>query len=157
MVSKRPLTLAGLSMPIGTERVIIIKQEDGPARQRFTLAHEIAHLFLDEGAKQEVWRRTPTGAGQAANDKFESYCDRLAARILMPRAWLARDLKDKSLYAVSPPTVSGQIQGLSTASMHPYSRVAGQRISRGRVAQGDGPERNTLSASQMAGSGPRVE
>ena len=95
-VSKRPLNVAGLSMPMGTERVIIIKQEDGPARQRFTLAHEIAHLFLDEDAKQEVWRRTPTGAGQAANDKFESYCDRLAARILMPRAWLVRDLKDKS-------------------------------------------------------------
>ena len=95
-VVKRPLSVSGLSMPIGTERAILIKEGEGAERQRFTLAHEIAHLFLDEDATRQVWLRTPRGANEQAHHAIESFCDDLAGRILMPRSWLSKDLKGKS-------------------------------------------------------------
>ncbi len=95
-VAKRPLSVAGLSMPIGTGRAILVNDSDTPVRQRFTLAHEIAHLFLDEETTREVWLRTPRGQNHQAHRTLETFCDDLASRILMPRAWLERDLKGKS-------------------------------------------------------------
>ena len=95
-VAKRPLSVAGLSVPIGLQRLILIKKGDAPVRQRFTLAHEIAHLFLDHETTKQVWLRTPVGEGKKAHDALESFCDDLAARILMPRSWLSQELKGKS-------------------------------------------------------------
>jgi hypothetical protein len=48
-------------------------EDEGQPRQRFTLAHEYAHLILDQLG------RTP------ASKTLEQLCDRLAAAILMPR------------------------------------------------------------------------
>ena len=95
-VAKSPLSVAGLSMPIGSERVILIKDDDAPTRQRFTLAHEVAHSFLEEATKAEVWRRTPVDAGQSAVDALETFCDQLASRILMPKSRVSKDFKGES-------------------------------------------------------------
>ena len=95
-VVKRPLSVLGLSMPIGSQRAILIKEGEVAERQRFTLAHEIAHLFLNEETTRQVWLRTPRGANAQAHRTLESFCDNLAARILMPKSWLYEDLKDKS-------------------------------------------------------------
>lgn len=95
-VAKRPLSVAGLSMPISPQRAILINEEDTPVRQRFTLAHEVAHLFLDADTTRQVWLRSPNGTNERVHDTLESFCNDLAARILMPRPWLSRDLTDKS-------------------------------------------------------------
>ncbi len=91
-VVKRPLSLSGLSVPVGSQWAIIVRKGEPPERQRFTLAHEIAHLFVNEEVKEQVWQKTPIGAIDAARQVFEKFCDDLASRILMPRSMLAKDL-----------------------------------------------------------------
>lgn len=54
---------------------IKIRAEDqGPQRQRFTLAHEYAHIIIDSLGR----RRVPTSPA------LEQLCDKIAAAILMP-------------------------------------------------------------------------
>lgn len=54
-----------------------------PVRQRFTLAHEIAHFVLHRDCKQEF--RDQTFARRAGTrDSMESEADKFAARLLMP-------------------------------------------------------------------------
>jgi Zn-dependent peptidase ImmA (M78 family) len=96
-VVKRPLTLSGLSVPIDSRWAIIVNKGQKPERQRFTLAHEIAHLFVTDEIKQEVWQKTPFGAIEAAKRVFERFCDDLASRILMPKFLLSKDLNGKPL------------------------------------------------------------
>ena len=95
-VAKTALSVDGLTMPVGSEKTILIKDGVSAVRQRFTLAHEIGHLFLDDKTTRRIWLRTPLGQGEKAHDALESFCDNVAARILMPKPWLIRDLKDKS-------------------------------------------------------------
>ena len=95
-VVKRPLSQAGISIPIESETVILIKDKDVPVRQRFTLAHEIGHLFLDDVTIKQVWAHAPVGSGEQVHDALETFCNDLASRILMPKAWITADLKDKS-------------------------------------------------------------
>ena len=95
-VVQKPLSVAGISMPIDLGKVILINEGDAPARQRFTLAHEVAHLFLDPETTRQVWLRAPDRANDRVHDALESFCDDLAARMLMPRTWVLADLKDQS-------------------------------------------------------------
>ncbi len=96
-VVKKPLSLSGLSMPIGDTWAIIINEGEPPERQRFTLAHEIAHLFMTKEMQRQVWQATPSGPGDTARKTIEGFCDNLAARILMPKPLLSTDLEGKSL------------------------------------------------------------
>lgn len=58
---------------------------DRPAtRTRFTLAHEIGHILLDQD--ETVAHRTHG----LAHDDVETLCDWIAASILMPRDWVRR-------------------------------------------------------------------
>ena len=96
-VVKKPLSLSGLSMPIGDQWAILIQEGEPPERQRFNLAHEIAHRFMTEDMERQVWQATPPGAGDSARKVIEGFCDDLAARILMPKPLLSNDLEGKDL------------------------------------------------------------
>ena len=96
-VAKKPLSVSGLSMSLGTERAILIKEDESPVRQRFTFAHEIAHTLLDRETEHQVWLRTPLGHFEKAKDAIESFCDTLAGRILMPKSLLSAELNGKAL------------------------------------------------------------
>lgn len=50
-------------------------------QQRFSVAHELGHLLLATNAKVSFQR-------QAADLRFESYCNRYASHLLVPRPWL---------------------------------------------------------------------
>jgi len=70
-----------LSWVDGLPRIDI--NSDRPAtRQRFTLAHEIAHLVLESSSYESVYR------SHAQHDKTERMCDSIAAALLMPREWV---------------------------------------------------------------------
>ena len=56
--------------------------EDRPVvRQRFTLAHELAHVFLGSGSTKAAFR---TAMNTRSQDD-ERLCDAVAAAILVPR------------------------------------------------------------------------
>lgn len=64
---------------------IILRSDNSRARRRFTLVHELGHWLLGpEGAVVERSHR---------DSQMERWCDRLAAEVLMPSAWISRDLK----------------------------------------------------------------
>lgn len=70
--------------------VMDLNADDGPARQRFTCAHELMHLAFP-GFKQTARYRLDTDApGAHASNREEEYlCDLGAASLLMPRLLLA--------------------------------------------------------------------
>jgi IrrE N-terminal-like domain len=70
-----------LTGPGGT--VVEVSSLQAPARKRFTIAHELGHLWL---------ARHYTTSGLTALDwrAEERFCNEFAAALLMPRAWLVR-------------------------------------------------------------------
>lgn len=55
---------------------------DGRAAQMFTLAHELAHVFLGSSAAFDLRQLQP------ATDATEQACNRIAAEFLVPEQWL---------------------------------------------------------------------
>lgn len=79
--------LSGMLQRQGGKPVIGVNSFHGSARQRFTLAHECAHLvlhtkkdlFIDMGVRRR------DGASSLGTDKEEIEANRFAAGLLMPR------------------------------------------------------------------------
>lgn len=77
-------------------RVIVVNQRHSPVRQRFTIAHEIAHLVLHKGESVHVDQaflvnlRDPRSA--TAENVEEIEANAFAANLLMPAAWLRTEL-----------------------------------------------------------------
>jgi Zn-dependent peptidase ImmA (M78 family) len=72
--------------------VISINRHDSPRRQRFTVAHELAHYLLHRdqigsGIKDDVLYRS------GLSDSREAEANRLAAQILMPIVQVGEKLK----------------------------------------------------------------
>ena len=61
---------------------IDLRADRPETRRRFTLAHEIAHVLIEQD--QTVVRRTHA----LDHDDVETLCDWIAASILMPRSWM---------------------------------------------------------------------
>lgn len=59
------------------EPTIVIRSDTGLPRQRFTIAHEIAHIAVDRGLVPQ-----PSASG------LEAWCNRFAAEVLAPRRWV---------------------------------------------------------------------
>lgn len=58
--------------------LIFINNSDGKAAQMFTMAHELAHIFLGKSAAFDLREMQP------ADDPIEKACDRAAAEFLIP-------------------------------------------------------------------------
>lgn len=67
------------------QTVVITIRSDAPhQRQRFTLAHELAHVILDSGEVDSF-------SARRSKEQFsveETLCDALAGGLLMPREWV---------------------------------------------------------------------
>lgn len=61
------------------QAVIVVNENHHPRRQRFSIAHELGHLFLHEGA--EIFHRHEF---HRPNDSHEVQANYFAAEILMP-------------------------------------------------------------------------
>ncbi len=86
-ISTRPLVEDGRVVWDAGGPSIELRPDRPVSRQRFTLAHEIAHVVLagKSGAGQ-VARRTVTSDPNGE----EELCDAVAAALLMPRDWMER-------------------------------------------------------------------
>jgi hypothetical protein len=81
--------------------IIYINAKDNPRRQRFTLAHEIAHYILHrdmigDGITDDAMYRSALG------DVYERQANRMAADILMP----AQLVKNYYRFSAVPPPIS---------------------------------------------------
>jgi len=67
------------------KHIITVNSTESPARQRFTICHEVAHLALELGSSHE---EVPSWSF-AKRDASEIACDTFAAELLMPyQKWL---------------------------------------------------------------------
>jgi Zn-dependent peptidase ImmA (M78 family) len=89
IASTLPVGISGEIRPAAEGYVVSVNRHDSSRRQRFTVAHEIAHFLL---------HRDQIGAGisddalyrSSLSDRREAEANRLAADILIPRAQLDR-------------------------------------------------------------------
>lgn len=98
-LSSLPMNCSGLIHKVGNEYEIKVNRHETRERQRFTLAHELAHFLLhrhivdskDEGIKDDVLYRS----GEAKQIEYEA--NRLAADLIMPKNEIRKRLSRKGL------------------------------------------------------------
>lgn len=89
-IRKAPLPMRGRCLMEGAGVAIELSEELEAFEERFTLAHELAHLIVEEGRVAEcaaVGSRLKV-AQAAAHQEVEETCDRCAEEILLPAEWL---------------------------------------------------------------------
>lgn len=102
-----PDEFRGLAMADGLAPLVFINGADTKAAQMFTLAHELAHIWLGESALSDVEAFVTPGP------EVERWCNRVAAELLVPAAELRR------IHDPSAP-LAGESQRLSR-----YFKVSG--------------------------------
>jgi Zn-dependent peptidase ImmA (M78 family) len=68
-----------------------INNEESLVRQRFTIAHELGHFFLHEDKNTFIEFRNREG--NIIKNRKEREANQFAASLLMPRAFLEKDIK----------------------------------------------------------------
>jgi Zn-dependent peptidase ImmA (M78 family) len=68
---------------------MLLRRLDPPERRRYTCAHELGHWLLATGSELASQRRP--------HASIERWCDRFAAALLMPAAWVVDELVQASL------------------------------------------------------------
>ena len=74
-------------VPAGGTYTIILNEKSTPARRRYSMAHELAHLVTERHSGESP-RQNSTRFRQQSNEhsdrEVERFCDQIAAEILMP-------------------------------------------------------------------------
>jgi Zn-dependent peptidase ImmA (M78 family) len=97
------------------KKTIFLNVHDSAARQNFTLAHELAHYFLDHKPDEYgVYRRDSLYA--ESKPEKEQEADYFAAELLMPQELIERA---KAQYGLSDndPQALARLFGVSTSAM----------------------------------------
>jgi len=85
-ILRRDIDSDAIFVPSPDTPAILLNSSHNETRQRYSCAHEIAHLLLD---RNEFAFR---GMEEASDRKVEEFCDEFAASLLMPRYLLSKYL-----------------------------------------------------------------
>ena len=94
--TKRPLDpeeFRGFSIADPLAPVIFINNADSKAAQAFTLAHELAHIWIGEGGISDA---DPTIPGEAS-ENIEAFCNEVAGELLLPWHRIADRWKNRTV------------------------------------------------------------
>ena len=89
-VQRANISVAGMLLPTEDSFRILVNKNEHWVRQRFSGAHEIAHLLLDPKHAPSMRKEVPK-----APTTLEKHCDKLAAQILMPDPTFSRYAKSE--------------------------------------------------------------
>lgn len=104
------------------KKIVYLNADDSSARQNFTLAHELAHYFLDHNPDEYgVYKRNSLYSEKKPEKEQEA--DLFAAELLMPKSMIVRAQKDyglsdndstalSTLFGVSPPAMKYRLRSL---------------------------------------------
>ena len=84
-VQKADISVAGMLLPTEDSFRILVNRNEHWMRQRFSCAHEIAHVILDPKLTPSLRQELPEGP-----TALERHCDKLAAQLLMPDPTFSR-------------------------------------------------------------------
>jgi hypothetical protein len=76
----------------GSSTIVVLRRDRSRQRQRFTLAHELAHLVLARDGDVEMAFRISAPRSTAV----EQLCDNIAAALLMPASWVRAVMAKRS-------------------------------------------------------------
>lgn len=121
-----PMRSSGATQWIKPRWIVLLNGAESPARQRFSLAHELKHVLDHPRIKAFGGPKTPT-----ERRRTEQLCDYFAACLLMPRAWVksafysgVQDVVELAdLFQVSPPAM--QVRLTQLGILDPYARCSG--------------------------------
>lgn len=77
---------------------IFINGKDYPNSQLFTLIHELAHLWIGESGVSDINLYEQSGISQDSYVNTETFCNRVAANVLMPEDKLLAKLSDFEVF-----------------------------------------------------------
>jgi Zn-dependent peptidase ImmA (M78 family) len=90
--------LSGFAFQKDGERIIGVNASENPLRQRFTIAHELGHLYLDPRDDLNVDKnfamKYRNGVSSEGTDLKEMEANYFAAELLMPEKFLRQDIDD---------------------------------------------------------------
>lgn len=88
-----PQEFRGFALSDPISPLVFINATDAKAAQMFTLAHELAHLWLGETALSDA---NIASFGDVSEHKVELWCNAVAAEFLVPSAYLAEQCKSQA-------------------------------------------------------------
>lgn len=141
-----PEEFRGFAIADDLAPLIFINGADTKAAQMFTMAHELAHIWLGESALSD------SSAAHVAEHDVERWCDRIAAELLVPLAALKAEYRESAdldaevkrlarCYKVSTLVILRRIHdagGLTREQFwHEYRKELGRLMSVPRGSGGD--------------------
>ncbi|GEM_PF-6404202 len=116
--------VAGITIPLFDSYLVKVNAKHQPVRQNFTLAHELAHILIQEGSGVSRIGVTTRGPTKPTGRDLERLCDSVAAELLMPQDTFRKHLQVQGLSMNALDALSGRFETSREATAKRMSEVS---------------------------------